>query len=166
MIDDEVHGTLHERMSSVPIKRIGQESRKHYYISGTYHGIAYMSIIQGVFNVNTGCMHGCNRCGLEMAGDNSGSDNQTSTGNVLSFGGSQADQVVSDNGPQFASMEFKQFCNIATAAHVRSTPVPCIYHPKTNALAERAVRTFKERVTMSRQHKKDLELRVQKFLIS
>ncbi len=46
------------------------------------------------------------------------------------------EQVVSDNGPQFASAEFQQFMQ----GHIRSAP----YHPASNGLVEHFVRTFKE----------------------
>ncbi len=69
--------------------------------------------------------------------------------------------IVSDNGPQFTSDEFQTFCKSNCLHHVTGAP----YHPKTNGLAERAVRTFKERMKAS-QEVPDVDLRLQKFLIS
>ncbi|KFD45527.1 hypothetical protein M513_13596 [Trichuris suis] len=63
--------------------------------------------------------------------------------------------IVTDNGPQFASDEFKQFC--------KKTSTP--YHPRTNGLAERAARTFKERMNKT-TYTDDLELSLQRFLFS
>ena len=48
--------------------------------------------------------------------------------------------LVSDNGPQFCSEEFSAFLKSNGVKHIRSAP----YHPATNGLAERFVRTFKQ----------------------
>ena len=70
--------------------------------------------------------------------------------------------IVSDNGPQFVSQEFQDFCNQNYITHIKSTP----YHPKTNGLAERMVRTFKERLRAGKNSSADLDLRLQRFLLS
>ena len=65
-------------------------------------------------------------------------------------------QVVSDNGPQFVSGEFKHFTEMNVIQHVTGAP----YHPSTNGLAERMVHSFKNAVKADRsdrsiQHKLD-----------
>ena len=54
----------------------------------------------------------------------------------LYFG--QPDQIVSDNGPAFISVEFQNSIPNNGIQHIRSSP----YHPQTNAEAERFVQTF------------------------
>ena len=58
------------------------------------------------------------------------------------------EQLVSDNGPQFASAEFTEFCSVNGIQHVHVAP----YHPSSNELAERFIQTFK---SVMKKGKKD-----------
>lgn len=48
-------------------------------------------------------------------------------------------KIVSDNGPQFVSAEYREFCHRNGIRVVTSPP----FHPSTNGAAENAVKTFK-----------------------
>ena len=50
------------------------------------------------------------------------------------------EQLVSDNGPQYVSSDFNDFCKSNAIKHVRMAP----YYPASNGLAERMVQTFKQ----------------------
>ena len=51
-----------------------------------------------------------------------------------------AEQVVTDNGPQFTAEEFATFMSCCRVKHTQSSP----YNPSTNGLAERFVQTMKQ----------------------
>ncbi|CAA9997997.1 unnamed protein product [Nesidiocoris tenuis] len=70
--------------------------------------------------------------------------------------------IVSDNGPQLTSQKFEDFCKHQNIKHAKSTP----YHPRTNGLAERAVRTFKTRMAASKNSGENLQTRLAKYLTS
>ena len=61
-------------------------------------------------------------------------------------------QLVSDNGPQFVSEEFKQFMSANGIKHIRSSP----YHPASNGATERMVQTVK--LALKADHKKGVPL--------
>ena len=50
--------------------------------------------------------------------------------------------IVSDNGPQFTTHEFHEFCSNNGIKYTRAPP----YHPATNGAAERAVQVVKQAV--------------------
>ena len=47
--------------------------------------------------------------------------------------------IVSDNGPQYSSFQFQQFCKIYDISHDPSSPE----YPKRNGLAENTVKIVK-----------------------
>ena len=49
------------------------------------------------------------------------------------------EQIVSDNGPQFTSDEFKWFCKSNGVRHITGAP----HHPSTNGAIKRALQTMK-----------------------
>ena len=59
--------------------------------------------------------------------------------------------IVSDNGPQFASSTFADWCNAHSIAHLTSAP----FHPSSNGEAERLVGVFKQ--AMKRAVKREVE---------
>jgi hypothetical protein len=73
-------------------------------------------------------------------------------------------QIVSDNGSQFQSVEFKDF--VASIGAVQKFTAP--YSPSTNGQAERTVGLVKQglRKVMADSPTKDLAKNIQKFLFS
>ena len=72
------------------------------------------------------------------------------------------DQIVSDNGSQFASDEFQKFMKMNGIKHIFSAP----YHPSTNGLAERFVQTFKLAMKSSNATESTVNECLQRFLIA
>ncbi|XP_026566883.1 uncharacterized protein K02A2.6-like, partial [Pseudonaja textilis] len=70
------------------------------------------------------------------------------------------DSIVSDNGPQFASVEFSRFAANLGIRHIFTAP----FHPASNGLAERAIRTTKE--ALARFGRDDWHHKLARFLMS
>ena len=71
-------------------------------------------------------------------------------------------QLVSDNGPQFASDEFSSFLKSNGVKHITSAP----YHPSSNGLAERFVKTFKKAMKNPDHPSASFDQQLMSFLLS
>ena len=72
------------------------------------------------------------------------------------------EQSVSDNGPQFTSSEFTDFCKANDIKHIRVSP----YHPASNGLAERMIQTFKQSMKKTAKDGVPLQQRLANFLLT
>ena len=68
-------------------------------------------------------------------------------------------ELVSDNGPQFTSAEFSEFCKVNGIRHIRTSP----YHPASNGQAERSVQTIKS--GLNKIQEGSLETKLYRFLL-
>ena len=72
------------------------------------------------------------------------------------------EQIVSDNGPQFKSDEFKQFLSENGITHLTTAP----YFPATNGQAERFVQTIKKALTAAKGESESVQLKLFRFLLA
>ena len=72
------------------------------------------------------------------------------------------EQLMSDNGPQFASAEFTEFCSVNGIQHVWVAP----YHPSSNKLAEHFLQTFKNAMKKGEKDGLPLPHRLASFLLT
>ena len=69
--------------------------------------------------------------------------------------------IVSDNGPQFVSDEFRLFIAQNVIKHIMSAP----YHPRTNGQAERLVQNFKQAMRSAKEDHVSLQQTLSTFLL-
>ena len=72
------------------------------------------------------------------------------------------EQLVSDNGPQFTSEVFQEFVQQNGVKHIRCSP----YHPSSNGLVGRFVRTFKEAMKSVAIDGRSTQQQLASFLLS
>ena len=70
------------------------------------------------------------------------------------------EQLVSDNGPQFSSLDFNSFLQANGIRHITSAP----WHPASNGLAERFVQTF-ENAMIAMREENFLQANLDNFLL-
>ncbi|XP_058822868.1 uncharacterized protein K02A2.6-like [Topomyia yanbarensis] len=70
--------------------------------------------------------------------------------------------LVSDNGTQFTSVEFAEFCAINGIEHITTPP----FHPQSNGQAERFVDTFKRAVKKIREGRGSITDALDTFLLA
>ena len=69
--------------------------------------------------------------------------------------------IVSDNGPQFVSDEFRLFVAHNGIKHITSAP----YHPRTDGQAERLVQVFKQAMRSAKEDHVSLQQKLSTFLL-
>ena len=72
------------------------------------------------------------------------------------------EQLVSDNGSQFTSVEFKEFCKYRGISNCYVTP----YHPQANGQVERFIQTFKKCMNKMAQSGNNLDYNLNNFLLT
>ena len=71
-------------------------------------------------------------------------------------------QLVSDNGVQFTSTEFKSFIEKTGINHIRTA----IYHQSSNGQVERCVQTIKQALRAEKQSIKPIDEKIKDFMMS
>jgi len=72
-------------------------------------------------------------------------------------------RIVSDNGPQFTSLEFAEFLKTSYGIlHSKTAP----YYPATNGEAEKFVQTLKNYIKISNPNPSELDTAIQSFLLT
>ena len=74
-----------------------------------------------------------------------------------------SEQIVSDNGPQFTSDEFKWFCK-SNGLHGHITSAP--YHSSANSAIEQAVQTMKKPLKSTVNESWTIQTKLSRFLMS
>ena len=72
------------------------------------------------------------------------------------------EQLVSDNGPEFASTEFAEFLTKNEVKHIKSVP----YHPSSNGAVERFIQTFKKTMRSGEHQGLPFDQYLASFLLS
>ncbi|CAB0005138.1 unnamed protein product [Nesidiocoris tenuis] len=126
-------------------------SRLHLDFAGPFHGIMWLVIVDATTKwIEI----------LPMVNTTTQSTLRVIKNTISRFGFPHI--IVTNNGPQFVFEEFEQFCKNHSVTHVKSTP----YHPRTNGLAERAVRTFKDRLKNEKGNRWQILEKVDEFLFT
>lgn len=71
-------------------------------------------------------------------------------------------QIVTDNGPPFTSVEFNMFVKYNGIRHTLTPP----FHPATNGMAENSVKLVKKRIKLAIMNNDDVDLALSKFLLA
>ena len=67
---------------------------------------------------------------------------------------------MSDNGPQFTSVEFERCMKLNGIKHIKVAP----YHPSSNGAAERCVQTFKHAMKAAKKDEGSLNVKIAIFI--